>query len=1093
MRLYIITVGLLMGISIDLSAQSPSTSQNFVQETSLRAAGKKSKNDLPPLPVEQANRNIQYLDGLGRPLQTVQWQASPLKRDIVQPVAYDAFGREAIKYLPYADIGSADGGLRATAVSAQAAFYGTNGWDGNVAKTPFPYSRKVFEASPLSRVLEQGAPGAVWQPAGTRNSTSGRTVVQQHGTNTATEVKLWTVSANTATSSGSYAAGRLYKSTTNDENWNSGDGKMGTVDSFTDLEGRVVLKRAWEDNSVSLDTYYIYDDLGNLRYVVPPAVTVNSFTESDAGFTNFIYGYHYDGRRRNTRKHVPGKGWEEFVYNKLDQLVMSQDAKGKLSHAWMMNKYDAFGRLIITGIYEDNISRDALQASFNSCQVLWETQTSAGAYTNTACPTSGVYTYLTVNYYDSYNIPGLPSTYNRISSYSNMLKGLPTATLTNVLGTAHQLWTVMYYDNEGRVVKTFAQHYKGGVLDTLNYDETETTYSFVGEVMTNTRRHFVSGTEQLYVANAYTYDHVGRKLQSSQKTGTNAATGNPTVVLSNNSYNETGQLKQKQLHSADGGTSFLHRTKYAYNERGWLKNSSSPEFSMKLGYDTLAAPQYNGNISAQLWGNSYGNQFLYGYDRLNRLTTANSTGVVMGETLSYDKMGNIQTLNRDGASGSYSYTGNRLNSISGGLATGAYAYDANGNATTDGRKGVTLSYNLLNLPTTATKTGLNLSYTYDASGRKLRKVSTTTGTTTTDYVDGIQYTDGNIEFVQTEEGRALKSGDSYSYQYNLSDHLGNVRYSFDIYAGAVRKLQQDDYYAFGKRRAVTGGSNNYLYNGKELQDGLEQYDYGARFYDPIIGRWNVVDALSENHFSVTPYNYVLNNPINTIDPFGLDTTKASNLTEENWHNFKTKNDVVALNEVSISHSKGEARAQAAYSSILHGVQENYRLGVGGMFQGYPDNLQNLAAEKFYKRYYVGKEIDPFTGRVLGGIGLEDANWIIDLAVGGIFSLVKTPAALNVAKGGTSLVQANRTAGNLFRDELAAALRAEGRTVNTEVFKRTPFGNRYMDLDVWHNGINLGGIEAKVGGSRYLPLQRLKDAWLGANGYPVQLVRKPGNW
>lgn len=82
---------------------------------------------------------------------------------------------------------------------------------------------------------------------------------------------------------------------------------------------------------------------------------------------------------------------------------------------------------------------------------------------------------------------------------------------------------------------------------------------------------------------------------------------------------------------------------------------------------------------------------------------------------------------------------------------------------------------------------------------------------------------------------------------------------------------------------------------------------------------------------------------------------------------------------------------------------------------------------------------------------------------------------------------------MFRDELAAALRAEGRTVNTEVYKWTPFGKRYMDLDVWHNGVNLGGIETKVGGSMYLPLQRLKDAWLGANGYPVNLVRKPTNW
>ncbi len=67
---------------------------------------------------------------------------------------------------------------------------------------------------------------------------------------------------------------------------------------------------------------------------------------------------------------------------------------------------------------------------------------------------------------------------------------------------------------------------------------------------------------------------------------------------------------------------------------------------------------------------------------------------------------------------------------------------------------------------------------------------------------------------------------------------------------------------------------------------------------------------------------------------------------------------------------------------------------------------------------------------------------------------------------------------MFRDELAAALRAEGRVVETEVYKRTPFESRYMDLDVWYNWANLGGIETKVGNSKYLPLQKLKDSWLG---------------
>ncbi len=65
--------------------------------------------------------------------------------------------------------------------------------------------------------------------------------------------------------------------------------------------------------------------------------------------------------------------------------------------------------------------------------------------------------------------------------------------------------------------------------------------------------------------------------------------------------------------------------------------------------------------------------------------------------------------------------------------------------------------------------------------------------------------------------------------------------------------------------------------GKELQDeelggvNLDWYDYGARFYDPALGRWHVPDPLAKFHFNVNPYHYVFNNPIRYINPFGLDT------------------------------------------------------------------------------------------------------------------------------------------------------------------------------------------------------------------------------
>ncbi len=65
--------------------------------------------------------------------------------------------------------------------------------------------------------------------------------------------------------------------------------------------------------------------------------------------------------------------------------------------------------------------------------------------------------------------------------------------------------------------------------------------------------------------------------------------------------------------------------------------------------------------------------------------------------------------------------------------------------------------------------------------------------------------------------------------------------------------------------------NPYSYNGKEFQNelGLGWYDYGARFYDPQVGRWWSMDAMAEERFWVTPYNYVQNNPVIKVDLEGL--------------------------------------------------------------------------------------------------------------------------------------------------------------------------------------------------------------------------------
>ncbi|MXV17716.1 DUF6443 domain-containing protein [Hufsiella ginkgonis] len=869
-------------------ASTPSSGQNYVVTNTMRKAGITS---LSGKTVCEVNQTIQYLDGLGRPMQTVQVQGSPSQKDVVQPVAYDAYGREVLKYLPYSTASGTGGSYRSDALtgtggyigSAQYSFY--QGSSDHVS-TIAPYARTVFEPSPLNRIEQQGAPGQPWRPSVARSDTAGHTVISEYGVNGSSgdmTARLWLATTTGGPSHhrrlytpGNYAAGQLTVSIVKDENWVSGKG--GINHEYKDKEGRVVLKRVWKDDSTFYSTYYVYDDLGNLSFVLPPGVDPDAGSVSSDALTNLCYQYRYDGRRRLIEKRVPGKGWDHMVYNKLDQMVMTQDSIQRAGNKWIFTKYDALGRTILTGLLNNSQSRAQRQDSLNAETTnFWESRSMSdtSGYTVASLPTGGIDRYLTINYYDDYNFydntfSGPPA------GRSTHVQGLLTGIKVKILPHNVMLLTVNYYDDEGRVKEIRSENHLAGMdIDTM-------VYAFSGEVISKTRVH-TSSSGNVKVFNRYAYDAWGRKLSSFSRIGTGGE-----VTLADFRYNEIGQLKSKSLHDN------LQTTGYSYNPRGWLKNTTSTEFSMQLNYEDGTVKQWNGNIANQLWGTGLTNTFIYRYDKLNRLVKAVKSDSTMREHLTYDAMGNISSLLRDnGTESSYNYFPgtNKLQSIASGSITtaGNWNYDLNGNASTDGRVGKTISYNLLNLPVTANGGGSNITYTYDATGSKLRKESNTTGTT--DYIKGIQYADNGsgygIDFIQTEEGIARKSGSSYVYEYNLTDHLGNVRYSFrrNNSTGLVERLQSDDYYAFGTRKSIgstVSPANKYLYNGKEIQEdwGNAQgaaYDYGARFYDPVVGRFTSIDSLAEDVQYVSPYNYALNNPILMIDPDGMaaDTAKSA--------------------------------------------------------------------------------------------------------------------------------------------------------------------------------------------------------------------------
>jgi RHS repeat-associated protein len=215
--------------------------------------------------------------------------------------------------------------------------------------------------------------------------------------------------------------------------------------------------------------------------------------------------------------------------------------------------------------------------------------------------------------------------------------------------------------------------------------------------------------------------------------------------------------------------------------------------------------------------------------------------------------------------------------------TAEYEYDRNGNLICDKNKNMYISYNHLNLPITVDfGNGNRIEWVYDAGGAKLRKTVFHENEESyfQDYLGGISwkttFTEGiperKLEYIAHDEGKIKHNDNGFYYVYDYKDHLGNVRLSFkDDGSGNADIVQEDHYYPFGMRLAGlstnSGNDNKHLYNGKELEDdfNLHWYHYGARYYDPQLGRWHAVDPADEYH---SPYVYVGNMPIIAVDPDG---------------------------------------------------------------------------------------------------------------------------------------------------------------------------------------------------------------------------------
>ncbi|HBX85528.1 MAG TPA: hypothetical protein DEH40_12580 [Marinilabiliales bacterium] len=881
--------------------------------------------------------DIRYFDGLGRPVLTVSVCASPTGKDIVTEVGYDNVGRQVYDYLPFTKASNKGAFIAAsTCATNRTSFYATGNSNGVVVETNTGalLSEKVFESSPLDRLVETYAPGNSWQT---------KPVSYTYGTNTAGDVNMYTIAATASAAlykAGTYAAGTLYVNQVTDE-----DGHV--VLEYKDLEGKVVMKES-RDGTTKFRTYYAYDDFGLLRYVVPPKalqyLTSTSYSNTYPYVMELCYYYEYDAKRRMTLKRLPGAGAVDMVYDKRDRLVMTQDGNQATAQQqkWSFTMYDVLNRPVITGEITKTATREVLQGYFNNDNGdMGEVpdQSTGLLYKNTSYPPEIIIALADVNtitYYDNYPSYHSGIGYTRLTtdydaSASTATTGMVTLVKTRPLttGTSFTLTnaftvTKNFYDRYGRVIGTTTVDYNN--LTTV----VNNRYDFTGNLL-KTQKQVKNGTaEMLTIAQKMVYDHRNRLLEAYHKIGTNAE-----VLLAQNGYNELGQLMEKRTGMPDFNKPYLQYTDYSYNIRGWLSginNSTVSDgegdlFGMELLYNTSHSQLangtlFNGNIAGAVWTISGLDKkgYRYTYDGLNRLRTSyykqgsslTTNAEYYNENLTYDANGNINSLTRkqgtatiDNLTYNYLNNGNRLKYVSdaatasggfidGNTGTGTdYTYDGNGNMVTDLNKKLNIAYNYLNLPnkiTTTVNTTDKVEYLYDASGAKLAKLTSTANNPAV-----FEYYMGDVvlvkpyptfawylQYILTPEGRATTAGSSFTgvptYEYHLKDHLGNTRVAYIAGAnGAADAVQEADYYPFGMKMASAlyeNNTNKYLYNGKELQDNLlgninlDWYDYGARFYDPQLGRWTTKEPYAELVPGISLYAYCYNNPVNYIEPGG---------------------------------------------------------------------------------------------------------------------------------------------------------------------------------------------------------------------------------
>ena len=654
-------------------------------------------------------------------------------------------------------------------------------------------------------------------------------------------------------------------------------------DKYTDAVGnlRREVKYIQDDNNIealtSLTTDYKYDSLYRVMLVRTPQ-------------EKNIY-YYYDGYGRQSKRITPDAGQTDYIYDKNNNLIFSQDANqravGTSTHPYTFRNYDGLNRL--TGIGEASFQ---IESPNDGEQYRPSTSTD----------------YLTINVYDTLTSSIVTNLFTAPSGYTS-----PLYTKGNLVATAYRTkpnenWSFKYYryDQRGRVVKMW------NVI--ADFDTLITYYFYNSQDQVTTYSHSGMGDAKTY---RNTYDNAGRLSKAEYYIGEPDIPVPNYVNFVEYDYNENSQISQYRFNEGSFKNNFY------YNNRTWITNFQNNDglFEYENTYFK------NGNVKTQYFAGDYNDRFANPsdlnftstYDKSNRLLKTTGTSKNFEVENTYDKDGNIVTLKRHDSQGSildnFSYGfysgSNKVSKVMG--SSNQYTYDANGNMTKDDINNNreikyacpfgdhrNLMIQVLHKETVIEDSVIYLTYyNYDETGNRYAKTvykytgssfepdapsegdASTSGNWSLQYYE-IYSRDVSGKIVAIFRDEAVleyplygldmvgKIKDDVQYYY-YKDHLGSIRAMVNSKNELVSAQDYDPWGYLLAGRTYQSSDLRFKFTEKE-RDVESSYDYfGARYYDARIGNWTSIDPLMEKHYDYSPYNYVLRNPFKLVDPDGRQT------------------------------------------------------------------------------------------------------------------------------------------------------------------------------------------------------------------------------